>query len=356
MKALLVKTSSLGDVVHALPAVTAAHRHGVRFDWVVEEAYQAIAERHPAVDRVIPIAWRRWRRSLLHSRAALAEFLANLGNQEYDLVLDAQGLVKSAVVAAVARGRERVGFARGDVREAAAAWFYQRGVAVPRQQHAIDRQRQLFAGAFGYAQDGAEPLGFGLSRREGANQAQGSACQSACHSACRSACLFLHGGSWPSKRWPEAMWVALARQATAAGFDVLLPWGNQVEHSRAERIASQGGGRTLPAMDIGEWIDLLQGARLTVGLDSGLTHLAAACGVPTLALYGSTATDLTGCRGQRAATLASTLPCAPCFSRTCRYRGPGRLWRHEPVEPPCYAELTPRRVWARALALLEATG
>ena len=274
MKALLVKTSSLGDVVHTLPAVTAAGRHGVRFDWVVEEAYQAIAERHPAVDRVIPMAWRRWRRRLLGSRGEMAAFLAQLGTRHYDLVLDAQGLVKSAVVAATARGAEKVGFARGDAREAAAAWFYRRGIAVPRKQHAIDRQRQLFAGAFGYAQDAAEPLDFGLSRPESTNRAG--------RSACHSACLFLHGGSWPSKLWPEPMWAELAQQAEAAGFKAWLPWGNPAEQGRAERIAAQGGGRVLPAMGIGEWIDAMQDVRLAVGVDSGLAHLAAACGVPTL--------------------------------------------------------------------------
>ena len=344
MKALLVKTSSLGDVVHALPAVTAAARHGVRFDWVVEEAYQAITERHPAVDRAIPIAWRRWRRGLVRSRREMAAFRADLATHEYDLVLDAQGLVKSALVAALARGAERVGFARRDVREAAAAWFYQRGIAVPRQQHAIDRQQQLFAAAFGYARPAPEPLDFGLSRRESAGHG--------CGSADPSGCLLLHGGSWPSKLWPEAMWVELARQAAAAGFEVLLPWGDQGELCRAQRIAAQGGGRTLPAMDIGAWIKLLPEVRLTVGVDSGLAHLSAAHGVPTLALYGSTAADLTGCRGRRTATLASNFPCSPCFSRTCRYRGPGRLWRGEPADPPCFAELTPERVWTRALELL----
>ena len=352
MKALLVKTSSLGDVVHVLPALTVAHRHGVRFDWVAEEAYQAIAQRHPAVDRVIPIAWRRWRRRLVRSRGEMAAFLADLRVREYDLVLDAQGLLKSALVAAAARGMERVGFARRDAREAAAARFYQRGVAVPRQQHAIDRQRQLFAGAFGYAQDVGEPFDFGLSRRESADQA----CRLVRDLAYQSACLLLHGGSWPSKLWPEAMWVELARQAEAAGFEVLLPWGNEAERCRAQRIAAQGSGRILPAMGIGEWIEVLQGVRLTVGVDSGLAHLAAACGVPTLALYGSTAPDLTGCRGERVATFASTFPCAPCLSRTCRYRGPGRVWRDEPVNPPCYAELPPERVWARALELMDATG
>ena len=340
MKALLVKTSSLGDVVHALPAVTAASQHGARFDWVVEEAYQAIAERHPAVDRVIPIAWRRWRRGLWRSLGEMADFLANLRAREYDLVLDAQGLVKSALVAAGARGAETLGFARRDLREAAAAWFYRRSVPVPRQQHAIDRQRQLFAGAFGYVQDAAQPLDFGLPRREPASQA----------------CLFLHGGSWPSKLWPEAMWIALARRAEAAGFEVLLPWGNAAERCRAQRIADRGGGRILPAMGVGEWIDALQSVRLTVGVDSGLAHLAAALGVPTLALYGSTAANLTGCRGGRVAILASNFPCAPCLSRTCRYRGPGRVWRDEPANPPCYAELPPERVWARALELMDATG
>ena len=335
MKALLVKTSSLGDVVHALPAVTAAQRHGVRFDWVVEEAYQSIAERHPAVDRVIPIAWRRWRRRLLRSRGEMAAFFARLGAREYELVLDAQGLVKSALVAAAARGADKVGFARGDAREAAAALLYRRGVAVPRQQHAIDRQRQLFAGAFGYAQNGAEPLDFGLSRRESKSHT----------------CVFFHGGSWPSKLWPEAMWIELARQAEAAGFEVLLPWGNAAERRRAERIANGGGGRVLEALNISQWIDTLGDVRLTVGVDSGLAHLAAALGVPTLVLYGSTATGLTGCRGERVATLASTFHCAPCLSRDCRYRGPGRLWRDAPVNPPCYAELSPQRVWARALAL-----
>ena len=343
MKALLVKTSSLGDVVHALPAVTAASQHGVRFDWVVEEAYQAIAGRHPAVDRVIPMAWRRWRKGLVRSRGEMGAFLAKLGTHEYDLVLDAQGLVKSALVAALARGAQRVGFARRDAREAAAAWLYQRGVAVPRQQHAIDRQRQLFAGAFGYAQDAAEPLDFGLSGLQSAGR-EG-------HSACRSACLFLHGGSWPSKLWPQAMWIELAKQAEASGFEVLLPWGNAAERDHAEFIAKSGGGRVLEALSISQWIDVLQDVRLTVGVDSGLAHLAAACGVPTLALYGSTAPALTGCRGERVATLTSSFPCAPCLSRTCRYRGPGRAWRDEPANPPCYAELTPERVWARALEL-----
>lgn len=351
MQALLVKMSSLGDLVHALPAVTAAGRRGVRFDWVVEEAYQAIAERHPAVGRVIPIAWRRWRKAPWDFGAEMSAFLKALRAKEYDLLLDAQGLIKSAAVARLARGKETVGFAMRDVRETVAAWTYGRGVAAPRQQHAIDRQRQLFAGAFGYADDGPEADDFGL--RMGATADSASVLGQSCAGR---ACLFLHGSAWPSKLWPEAMWIDLAQRAVAAGLEPLLPWGNAVEGRRAQRIAEQGGGRVLDALDLHGWIALLQGVRLVIGVDSGLTHLAAALGAPTLALHGPTSAALTGCRGRQARVLASTFGCAPCLSRACRYRGPGRTWRTVPVVPPCYAELSPRRVWAEALELMDAAG
>lgn len=343
MRALLVKMSSLGDVVHALPAVTAAGRRGVRFDWVVEEAYQPVVERHPAVDRAIPIAWRRWRKALWEFGGEMRAFHNALTASKYDLVLDSQGLMKSAVVAGLARGSEKVGFAKGDVRESQAAWVYGRGIAVPPAQHAIDRQRQLFAAAFGYAEDAPPVDDFGLAIGSG----QGCA---------GNPCVFLHGSAWPSKLWPEAMWIALVRRAMAAGLEPLLPWGNEAERSRARRIAEQGGGRVLDALELDGWVALLQRARLVVGVDSGLTQLAAALGAPTLALHGSTSAELTGCRGRRSRVLASAFGCAPCQSRACRYRGPGRTWRNRPVMPPCYAELAPARVWAAALELMDAAG
>ena len=340
MRALLVKMSSLGDLVHALPAVTAAQARGVRFDWVVEEAYQAIVERHPAVDRVIPIAWRRWRSAPWGFGGEMGAFLKALRSQEYDLLLDAQGLAKSAAVARLARGAEVVGFATRDVRERAAAWVYGRRVEVPRRQHAIDRQCQLFAGAFGYVWDADEAVDFGVSEADGP----------------RELCLFLHGSTW----------------------DVQALAGADVDRSRPK--GGDGGSRTPAALGqcVGAGASqahcgrrrrpgfgrlglvglscLLQRARLVIGVDSGLTHLAAALGAPTLALHGSTSHELTGCRGRHTRILASAFGCAPCQSRTCRYRGPGRTWRNEPVAPPCYAELAPDRVWAAALELMDAAG
>ncbi len=354
MKALLIKMSSLGDLVHALPAVTLAQRHGVRFDWLAEEAYRPIAERHPAVDRVLPIAWRRWRKAPWRFRREMAAFREVLQAVRYDLVLDSQGLLKSAVVAVLARGAEKVGFAKEDLREASAAWAYGRSVAAPRAQHAIDRQRQLFAGAFGYVDDAPTVDDFGL--QVGGPAAAPRPPVGLDPGCVGNLCVFLHGSAWTSKLWPEAMWIDLAQRAMAAGLKPLLPWGNEDEHRRAQRIATSVGGRLLDAFGLAEWIVLLQRVRLVIGVDSGLTHLAAALGTPTLALHGATSAALTGCRGANVRVLASAFGCAPCLSRTCCYRGPGRLWRNRPVAPPCYAELDPARVWAAALELMDAAG
>ena len=143
-KILLVKTSSLGDVVHALPAVTDALAQGYEFDWVVEEAFADIPRMHPGVDRVIPMAWRRWRKDLKQSRGQMTAFRAELRSREYDLVLDAQGLIKSAIVTHLARGA-RAGFSHTSAREPWAAFSYQNRIRVPKGGHAIDRQRRLFA-------------------------------------------------------------------------------------------------------------------------------------------------------------------------------------------------------------------
>ena len=337
MKVLLVKMSSLGDLVHALPAVTEAASRQVCFHWVAEEAFAALPAGHPGVQRVLPIAWRRWRKSLWRSRLELRAFFRSLARERYDLVIDAQGLLKSALVASRARGKERVGFSRTSAREPAAAWFCDRGIAVPKGRHAIERQRQLFAEALGYPYREDRPLEFGLPPPES--------------SAGR--CLFLHGASWPTKLWPEAMWVDLARRAAAAGLRVALPWGNAAERARAERIAQAGGAAVLPALTLAELMDELRQVRLVVGVDSGLTHLAAALGAPTLALHGSTSSALTGCRGSCARNLQAQFPCAPCLSRTCQYRGPAQHWRQAAVAPACYARLDPSAVWDRARAMSE---
>ena len=361
---LLVKMSSLGDVVHALPAVTDAARSGARFHWVVEEAFQAVPAAHPAVEKVLPIAWRRWRRRLWRSRGEMKSFFESLAGERYDLAIDSQGLVKSALAMKAARTVERVGFCSNSAREPVAARFYDRCIEVPRGGHAVDRQRRLFAGALDYVYDAAPDVDFGLRRkdiglvpgrddvdlapgREDIGLATG-------REMAADRCVFLHGATWATKLWPEAMWVELARVAGEAGLEVVLPRGNGEDRARAERIAGAGGAAVLPALSLGELMDELRRARVAVGVDSGLAHLAGALGVPTVVLYGSTSSTLTGCRGSSARNLQAEFACSPCLSSTCRYRGPSVRWREAAVTPSCYGELHPERVWAAALETMDA--
>ncbi len=332
-RVLVVKTSSLGDVVHALPAVTDACRHGCEVDWVVEEAFADIPRMHPGVRQVIPVAWRRWRRSLIGSASEMRAFARTLREQPYDCVIDSQGLIKSAALALIARG-PRDGFSHTSAREPWAAFTYRRRHRIPREQHAIDRQRALFSAALGYPLDDGQSILPARGGREGP-------------------AVFLHGTTWATKHWPEPMWVALAELVAGEGFDVVLPWGSPDEKERAERIAAQGPAKVLPAMGLAELGELLKEAALVVGVDSGLTHLSAALSVPTVGIYGPTSIDLTGCRGEQATALQSSLACSPCLDQRCRnYTGAPQHFHGEVVTPPCFADIEPDRVWMTARAIL----
>lgn len=347
MRVLLVKMSSLGDVVHTLPGVTdavSALQGGLSFDWVVEEAFAAIPARHPAVANVIPVAWRRWRRRLGEHRGEMAVFLQRLRRERYDVIVDAQGLIKSAAVTVLARGDVRAGLSRSAAREGAAALFYRRQVAVPRALHAVDRIRMLFAQALGY-QRPAGPPEYGLAADTALLPARGPA----------ATCVLLHGTTWESKHWPVRFWRELASRAAGAGLEVLVPWGNEAEQRRARQIAAGSGARVLDRLTLDGVADTLAQAGLVVGVDSGLAHLAAALNVPTVVVYGSTSSSLTGVRGARVRNLQAEFPCSPCLSRRCGYTGPAQLWAGEPVEPACYSRVGPDRVWQAAASLLAAS-
>ncbi|MCZ6853349.1 MAG: lipopolysaccharide heptosyltransferase I [Gammaproteobacteria bacterium] len=338
MRVLLVKMSSLGDVIHALPAVTDAHARGFRFDWVVEEAFSAIPARHPGVAEVLPIAWRRWRKNLMTNRSELSFFVRRLRSQRYDLILDAQGLLKSAAVLALGRGTLKVGFSRRAAREGTASAFYQRRIAIAGGQHAIDRQRQLFAEALGYELNETEQLDYGIVTDE----------------VPTSTCVLLHGTTWSSKQWPESMWMELARLAADAGYRVALPWGDESERRAAERIAKGSGAEVWDRVPLSELAVRLEKAGLAIGVDSGLAHLCAALNVPTLVMYGSTDSELTGCRGSKVVIARANFPCAPCLKRNCSYQGRPEYWRDQIITPACYATLAPEGVWILAQEMLDA--
>lgn len=331
MHVLLVKTSSLGDVLHALPAVTDAVRAhpDLRFDWVVEEAFAEIPAWHPAVAQVIPVALRRWRREPWRALAGgeLRRFLRALRARRYDKVIDAQGLLKSAfLIARLARG-VRCGLDRVSAREPLAALAYDEAYAVAKDQHAVARVRRLFAAALGYDMPpGAPDYGIERARFAGGKR--------------EDYVVFLHGTSWPSKEWPEEYWCALAARAEVAGLAVYLPWGNAAEHARAGRIAQASrNARVAERMDLNGVARLLAGARAVAAVDTGLGHLAAALAVPCVTVYGATDPARTGTLGAAQTHLRARFACAPCFSRRCTYTGAAE------AAPACYTSLAPETVW-----------
>jgi heptosyltransferase-1 len=329
MNLLLVKLSSLGDVVHTFPAITdaAAHVPGLKLHWLVEEAFVPIVAMHPAVAEAIPVRWRAARRTPSGAWREIVALTRTLRARRYDVVLDAQGLIKSAIPALLARAPRRVGLSAVSAREPFATLAYHERVDVPRETHAIDRLRRLFADALGY--ETGSDWSYGLKDPP---------------SASRSVWL-LHGSTWPDKLWPERFWAELARDLLEGGDAVMLPWGNDEERARAGRIAAQAQGAIVaPALNLDALAAALRSARAVVAVDSGLGHLAAALGVPVVGLFGPTDAARTGLRGARVVNLTANFPCAPCIERRCGYRGPPVIANGLAVVPPCFSSLLPAGV------------
>ena len=290
MRILLVKTSSLGDVVHNLPVASDLHARfpGARIDWAVEESFADIPRLHPAVGEVVPVALRRWRRTLLRrdTRQALAALRARLRRAGYDYVIDTQGLFKSAILSCLAPGR-RIGLDWVSSREPLRP-FYHRTYRVPWGQHAVVRNRQLAAEALGYAAD--TPVDYGIA----APALDGSATWAA-PIRDRPYAVLLHATSAQRKLWPEQQWIELAGHLQQRGLACVLPWGSDAEHARSRRLAEPIPDSVVPPrLSLTELAALLGHAQLVIGLDTGLSHLAAALGTPTVGIYVATEPDATG--------------------------------------------------------------
>ena len=290
MRILLVKTSSLGDVVHNLPVVTdlKARMPDAIIDWVVEESFVDIPRLHPAVRSVIPVALRRWRKALFNASTwrEMRAFRRDLRAQAYDIVLDTQGLIKSGLITTQARmapGGQRCGYSREVAREGLAAYCYAATFTIPVSAHAVERNRWLAAAAFDYALD--TPLDYGIAapKLRADWQAQ------------QPCAVLLTGTSRADKLWPEADWIRLGQALAEHGLISLLPAGSDEERARAHRLALKIPGSIItPPLQVKELAGLFARATIVVGLDSGLTHLAAALGKPTVGLFCGSDPDLTG--------------------------------------------------------------
>jgi heptosyltransferase-1 len=281
---LLVRVSSLGDVLHNLPMVADILRHhpDAHIDWVVEEGYVSLVRLNAQVRNIIPFALRRWRKSLgsKDTRAEIKHFFSTLRQQQYDYVFDTQGLLKTGIImgaARLAKGGSKVGLANGSEGsgyEGISRIFHTRSIRLDPRTHAVARGRLVAAAALGYRVDSAPD--FGLPGPDSANRPEWMPQQ--------DYAVFFHGTARAAKKWAPANWIATGH--ALAPMPVLLAWGSAAEKQEAEMLAaSLPNARVLPKLSMDEAVTLARNAALAVGVDTGLTHIAAAFLRPTVELY-----------------------------------------------------------------------
>lgn len=334
MKILVVKLTSMGDVLHLLPALSDLLRKipDARIDWMIEDSFSEIPTWHPAVDRVLPVSTRRWRRLTKQNVREFWSFLKLLRAQRYDVVIDAQGLMKSAALSRLARlnrGGKRIGFSADCIKEKLAARFYRTRISIDREQHAIDRLRQLFALGFDYPLPAGKP-DYGMRL---AAPAVGSADRG-------DTIMFFHGTTWDSKHLPEYRWRELRDLVLDDGYLINICWNTESEKVRAEWIAdAQPHVKVLPKLTLKELAQMIKSCAGVIAVDTGLGHMAAALGVPAVSIYGATDPGLTGAVGASQTLLACEYRCSPCFLKQC-----DKL-TDQVTEPPCYKTISNTEIW-----------
>ena len=333
-RVLLVKLTSMGDLIHALPALTDAAKAipDISFDWIVDESFYEVATWHPRVNQVFKTAHRRWRKNLRKtwSSGEFSRFYADITATEYDAVIDGQSNFKSAFVTRLCRG-PRHGYDKNSVREKVAHFAYQHKHPVSRNAHAIDRLRQLFAQSLNYPVPDSAP-DYGLSQADFGSLPQ----------ELPNPFLFgVHNASWPSKLWQEHHWKSLIELVNQAGYHFVFPCGNDTEHQRARRIIANNPNATaLPRYSLTQTAAILNQAAGAVCSDTGLGHLAAALGIPAVHLYGSTSTALIGATGDNQRWLLDdSYQCSPCYQHYCHQKSPPS------PDAECMQALAPAQVW-----------
>lgn len=331
MRVLLIKTSSLGDIIHTFPAITDAVRHHptLTFDWITEEDFSQIPLLHPAVKRVFPVALRRWRKTWWQPTTLkeIKQALSALRLEEYDIVLDAQGLLKSSLLSLFTHGK-RYGYGWHGAREALASLFYHQKFDIPWTITSVNRARTLFARTFDYPVPiGPTDAGLTFDSTHRSNKI-----------------LFLPGASWATKKWPIDYWIELARRVKELGAQVTVPWSSPAEYQEALRIQSAGNHvHVLDKMSLGELADTVATHQATVAVDSGLGYLSAAFQIPTIIVWGPTTPKMIGKFDIFQHNITSALACSPCVKRNCQNK------HLSEIQPPCFAEITPDIVFQKLI-------
>jgi heptosyltransferase I len=333
MKILLVKMSSMGDIFHTFPAISDIHKRlpEAAIDWIVEDSFKEIVAWHPAVNKVIPVHLRHWVKQ--RNKASWREFKTwrqSLRTETYDYIIDAQGLLKSAVIAQCAKGHGIVGYDKHSARESVTHWFYKNHHFVKKEQHAVERTRQLLGQALGYIPD--EKLDFGINQNFSHIQKN------------PRKLIFIIGTSWVTKLWAASEWKELTQIALNANYKVEIIWGSPEEQAIADSIITSCPAATRPEqrLSITTIAEKLVEAAGVVGLDTGFSHLAGALETPTIALYGATSPTKVGLIGDHTCNLQMPEPleCMPCHKRHCKW-----LPENSVDTPPCMTGIKAEQVW-----------
>jgi heptosyltransferase-1 len=320
MQILIVKLTSMGDVVHALPTVTDIHRciPGATIDWVVETPFAAIPALHPGVRTVIPQSWRKWRGQLLNINTwhAMRGFRQQLQAQRYDCILDLQGLLKSACIGRLARG-PLAGYDAASAREPWAASLYQSTKTVSKSMHAVERCRRLAAAHLGYdlsLEMERGPMDFGLPTPALAIEGWSP--------PATDYAVLIPSASRPEKRWPQPHWIEVAKHLQRQGLSSVVLWGNPAERHLAQSIANaaqQALEETVPPfLSVQQAAGVLARAKIVIGLDTGFAHLAAAFGRPTLGIYCDHEPALAGITGSNWTCSLGGKGQSPALEEVCR--------------------------------------
>ncbi|HEV3430256.1 MAG TPA: lipopolysaccharide heptosyltransferase I [Paraburkholderia sp.] len=288
-KILIVRVSSLGDVVHNMPAIADIRRRypDAQIDWLVEESFQSLVELVHGVRRAIPFSLRRWRKRLLSAAnwREIGAFRRALAAEKYDLVIDCQGLIKTAWVASWARG-PLVGLGNrtdGAGYEWPVRFFYDKSIRIEPRTHVVERTRQLVAGALELPPPSVQDdIDFGLDTYRAAQALAGLGLNLPVPYV-----VFVHATSRADKQWPDAHWIELGQALVRRGASLVLPWGSDAERATSERLAREFGEAAIvpPKLSLPAVVGLIDGAAATVGVDTGLVHIAAALKRPTVELY-----------------------------------------------------------------------
>lgn len=346
MKILVVRLSSLGDILHLFPAISDLRRQfpDAEIHWLVEPAFAEMVSWHSAVDKVIAVPLRRHKKEWWKLPKLLRGLKRQLKAEHYDLVLDAQGLLKSVLLARLT-GVDIYGFDADAAREALAAKFYRKTAKIPSGLHVIEKNRQLIAGLFGV--DISQPADFGLGafshKQKGENLPD-----TLVGIVGKPYIVLLHGTTWNSKYWSESSWLELVQLLTEQGWHCLLPWGNEAEHQRAQRLQLAAGAQVLPRLSLTELMSVLLHAQGFISVESGIGHIATVLDIPGIMLHGPTDPNYSGIMGKQCRHLISSLDCTPCFKRNCP-----KLSDTAGI-PPCQQEISAQRVFQHSLEVFAA--